>query len=107
MQTEINFHNTVHIQGTEQEKADCKAYTQDQLVLNFFRNNADQEFTPAEVYKSMLQQKTINELTPITSIRRAICNLTTACYLVKQQTKRPGMYGMVNFTWKLNKEAIN
>lgn len=102
MQTEINFHNTVELQQPVYEAADVKAHTQDQLVLEFFVNRKGKDYTPAEVHAAMIEAGTINHLTPITSIRRAICNLTTACYLVKTQTKRPGLYGMVNFTWTAN-----
>jgi hypothetical protein len=102
MQTEISFHNSLQFSGPELETTEVKTYTQDQLVLHFFQQHPDQDFTPAEVYAAMKATGTINELTPITSIRRAMCNLTTACYLFKTQNKRAGIYGMVNFTWKLN-----
>lgn len=102
MQTEISFHNTVELQQPNYVAADVKAYTQDQLILNFFQQHKDRDFTPCEVYETLLATCTIDKRTPITSIRRAMCNLTTAKYLEKTQNKRTGIYGMVNFTWKLN-----
>lgn len=102
MQTEINFHNSVELEQQQYCAADVKAYTQDQRVLQFFQQHPAQDFTPAEVYAAMQAAGSINGLTPITSIRRAMCNLTAAKYLVKTQNKRTGIYGMVNFAWKLN-----
>lgn len=102
MQTEINFHNTVQLNQLDYQAADVKAYTQDQIILQFFQQNSNRDFTPCEVYETLIAAGTIDKRTPITSIRRAMCNLTTAKYLEKTQNKRTGIYGMVNFTWKLS-----
>lgn len=102
MQTEISFHNSVELPRQEWKDADVKAYTQEQIILQFFQQRKDRDFTPCEVFETMLAIGTIDRRTPITSIRRAMSNLTQTQRLVKTQNKRTGIYGMVNFTWKLN-----
>ena len=38
---------------------------------------------------------------PITSIRRALSDLTSECKLTKTDNKKLGPYGKHEFTWKL------
>lgn len=102
MQTQISFHNTTYLQNAELQQAEEKAQTQDQKVLQFFTDHPAKDFTPAEVHNKMLATGAIDYRVPITSIRRAICNLTEAGKLVKTTTKRTGIYGAKNFTWILN-----
>ena len=39
---------------------------------------------------------------PLTSARRAMTNLTEAGYLTKTELKTPGIFGAMNFNWRLN-----
>jgi hypothetical protein len=99
---EISFHNTIAIAGPELETAEGKAVTQEEKILDFFRTRAGREYTPCEVHTYLQQQGKINALTPITSTRRAISNLTTQGKLVKTDIKRKGAFNVVNFTWTYN-----
>ena len=93
----MGFHNTIHQDGDALCKSRAKANAQEQLILNFFMSNPSGEFTPFEV------QKAIDLMhTPITSIRRAITNLTEDDELIKTETQKDGGYGKPNYCWKLN-----
>ena len=41
---------------------------------------------------------------PITSIRRAMSNLTSSNVLIKTDTQVKGDYGKLNYKWQYNKE---
>jgi|WetSurMetagenome_2_1015567.scaffolds.fasta_scaffold00103_83 hypothetical protein len=100
MDPELNlfsrYHNTTDLSGETLDKKEAKALTQDDKVLAFFSQNPGENFTPYEVWKYMNLYNV-----PITSIRRAISNLTKAGYLVKTSIKRAGQYGELNFAWTL------
>lgn len=93
----MGFHNTIHQDGSELGKSRFKANAQEQLILNFFLSNPVGEFTPFEV-KDALNLDGV----PITSIRRAISNLTEDEELIKTDTQKEGGYGKPNYCWKLN-----
>jgi len=89
------FHNTINLSGEALEKRKGKNRSQNWLILEFFRKHSYESFTPSELEA----RKVINA--PLTSIRRAVSDLTDQGYLVKTSERRPGKYGMENFTWKL------
>jgi hypothetical protein len=92
-----HFYNTVDLPEPQLKIADKNAEKQEDVILNFFRSNATKSFTPFDVQKSC---KLLSS-TPITSIRRAITNLTLNNRLVKTNELKPGEYGKPNYTWKL------
>jgi hypothetical protein len=74
------------------------ASRQEDVILKFFETHADQEYTPFEV----LSQTGLN--CPITSIRRAITDLTSAHKLEKEDRYgAPGIYGVLNCVWRLRR----
>ena len=90
-----SYFNTIPLKGADLKQARRKAANQDDLVLKCFTENKYQAMTPAQVFLMLGQQY------PITSIRRAITNLTKAGLLVMTDEKRAGLYGTLNNTWKL------
>lgn len=98
--SKTHFHNTINIAGDPLMKAEAKAISQEEAVLEYFKMYAGQEFTPAAVHISLIQLGKIKPTTPITSIRRAISNLTNACKLEKTKHHQPGAFNMPNLTWK-------
>ena len=93
MQLDIHF-NTTNLSGSELKRREIKAGTQNAIVLAFFRRHPDGEFTPFDV-------QPILPFTPITSVRRSITTLTDLGYLVKTSNRKPGIYGELNYTWKI------
>lgn len=71
--------------------------TQEQIILNFFKDNPGRLCTPFEVHKAVLP------IAPITSVRRAISNLTKKELLEKTDIKGMGVYKVENYKWRLSK----
>ena len=94
MQLDIHF-NTTNLSGSELKRREIKAGTQNAIVLAFFQRHPDGEFTPFDVQMYCLS------MTPITSVRRSMTTLTDLGYLVKTSNRRPGIYGELNYTWKI------
>lgn len=91
------FHNTTGLLPSEKWEREKKAMKQTDLVLEFFKQRPHNDYTPAQVW----EQEQF-KVYPLTSIRRAMSDLTKAGELVKTDNKRTGAYGEVNYTWKLN-----
>lgn len=89
------YHNTIAINGIQLQKRQMKTTSQGMKILSFFSRHPGENFTPFEVQERLKLQNT-----PITSIRRALTNLTPS-FLVKTDIKRPGIYGDLNYTWTL------
>ena len=97
MTKQLNFfHNTIGLLPSEHREKEKKAIHQGEKILAFFKEHPHMDFTPAEVWLKFGQQ------CPLTSIRRAISDLTKAGDLVKTENKRKGLFNEVNYTWKLN-----
>ena len=89
-----SFYNTNAETGDSLIRCKIHARSQQEAILAHFKINPGRHYTPAEiqaVFPTML----------LTSIRRAICNLTDAGYLVKTELRTPGIYGSPNFNWRL------
>ena len=89
------YYNTTNETNPELKQYREKAKTQDQAVLDLFENNPYTAFTPSEVHR------VFGPMTPITSIRRALTNLTNDGKLKKTNAKRKGPYDRYEFCWKL------
>lgn len=92
-----SFHNTIGAAGRELQEAEIKAGSQEATILDFFSHNPGRMFTPSEVHKRLFDPFVV----PLTSVRRAITNLTVAGYLRKTDIKTTGPYGMPEHCWYL------
>ena len=90
------FHNTTDLQGEDLKKRQIKAGSQNAEILTYFQLFPHHSFTPWE-----LQQRMNIRHAPITSIRRAMTDLTKLGYLEKTSEKYPGPYGDLCYAWKL------
>jgi hypothetical protein len=90
-----SFHDTLHLPGEELRHADKTCKRQEEVVLKCFNQSPHRTLTPAEVHLMIGQQW------PLTSVRRAITNLTKEGKLIKTSEQRKGIYGMLNNCWKL------
>lgn len=91
------FYNTVPLKGQELKEARSRMARQEEKILAIFKKHRYTSLTPVDVHRYMGG----NSVCPITSVRRAITNLTTHGKLVMTGEKRMGLYGMVNNCWKL------
>jgi hypothetical protein len=99
-----SYHNTNKLTGAEHIEAEETAKRQEENTMALYR-----EFrilSPSECWK--LYKLRYNDKVLLTSIRRAITNLTVhrilGNRLIRTKVKRKGIYGKTEFLWKLNEE---
>jgi len=89
------FYNTNKSTTEEAEAENIKTNKQENSIMDYFQNNSPYEFTPFEINDAVLFA------TPITSVRRAMTNLTDKGFLEKTDRLKIGRYGKKNHVWKL------
>jgi predicted HTH transcriptional regulator len=87
-----SFHNTTNESGNQLQIFTQKAENQDQKILSLMMMY--KELSPSDVWKYY------NNM-PITSVRRALSNLTKKGYLEKTDKKKIGIYGRDEYVWKI------
>lgn len=75
-----------------------KAARQADAILDYFRQRPGQLRTPSEVWVRLY-----NRAVPITSVRRAMSDLTEQRLLEKTDSKRTGPYGRAEYCWRLSR----
>ena len=90
-----SFYNTINESGQLLIDLEERAETCEGRVLTFFKENYLSDFTPYEVSNFLYGYGY-----PLTSIRRAITNLTSSGRLEKLPHKRPGAYKTNNYAWR-------
>jgi len=93
------WYNTTHEQGQKLEDLNQKASGQQERILQYFKENRQHSFTPHQINEVFPEY-------PITSIRRAMSNLTQQERLIKTDRKVMGKYGADNYCWKYKTEFI-
>ena len=93
------FYNTINASGQILIEFEAKAESQKEHILALFERNPKTEFTPFDVC-SLFEDKNW----PITSIRRAISDLTDEGHLVKLNVLKDEKYGKPNHVWVLMKK---
>jgi hypothetical protein len=92
---EKRYYNTTNLKGLELLDAIDRAESQEQLVLEVFTRVG--AASPSEICRLL------NFKYPITSMRRAITNLTKFEYLEKTEKKKKGFYNSLEYVWRLKK----
>lgn len=92
----MSYYNTLNEEGEVLKESTQKAKTQTSVIFDLFRVNPDQSYTPFEV-NYILSFKNY----PITSVRRAMSDLTKEGKLEKTEKKEEGEYGKDNYCWRL------
>ena len=90
------YYNTTHVARDELALYRKRATTQQQIIRNQFLLEAP-SLTPSEIWS-----QTFERSCPLTSIRRAISNLTDDGFLVKTNSQRKGIYGRPEYVWTLH-----
>lgn len=91
-----SFYNTTSETGPALKESEQKAKNQEEKVLAFFEEAAGHCFGPSTIHAEVLPT------VPLTSVRRAITNLTKAGKLLKTTHQRIGVYGKNEYLWCLN-----
>ena len=90
------YYNTNDETGSELSRSRSNANTQEKIILELFQGSPNLMFSPFDV----LELTDLNA--PITSIRRALTDLTSKGKLVKSSIMKMGPYGKQVHCWKLN-----
>jgi hypothetical protein len=87
-----SHHNTTVEHAPILNVLESRARHQEKIIIDLFKRF--QSLTPSQVYQLVKQQY------PLTSVRRAITNLTGAGELIKTDQKKIGIYGRSEYVWK-------
>ena len=94
-----SYFNTTDSTGATLAKYEHKAKSQEELIYEYFLSRPGMQYAPSQV------QRHLNlTAAPITSIRRAITNLTSANLLTKTAHQVAGPYGHPEYCWALRRE---
>lgn len=91
----MTYFNTTHLTGFALKESRRKANTQEDRILTFFEKNFDKAFSPEDIQTYCMMANR-----PLTSVRRAISNLTKDGYLRKTSHMKIGNYGKPVHTWQ-------
>tara|TARA_R100000315_G_C5192540_1_gene112410 strand:+ start:461 stop:835 length:375 start_codon:yes stop_codon:yes gene_type:complete len=95
------YYNTTNENGSLLKVNTKQAENQTTLTLSVFQTYPTYTFSADEVWNFLIDNEAINEQTPLTSIRRAITDLTNAGKIVKTNRKVLGSAGRKTYTWRL------
>lgn len=97
-QLKLNFFNTINQSSENLRKSQRQVENQGERIYQIMvkENRAMTPFEIGEIYNSIYNP------VPITSIRRAISDLTDSGLLIKTLQQKEGAYGKPNYTWILN-----
>lgn len=90
-----HFHNTVKLSGSGLVHAKSRAMTQESLILAWFKLHPGLPLTPEQASVALPAR------VPLTSVRRAISDLTHAGKLRKTTRMTEGKYGLPIHYWEL------
>ena len=92
-----SYFNTTNSTGANLKQFEQKAQSQEEIIKGIFKKNTTTGLTAVEVMYKFPEKRV-----PLTSIRRAMTNLTEEGFLVKTQLKREGLFGRDNFIYIRN-----
>ena len=99
------YHNTNEEKGTTLKESRKKAKTQDQTVLEYFKNHDQLGVTPERCLRHFKIMEKLSESkwhnTPVTSIRRSFSNLKNQGLIKKTELLIEGDFGKNVHVWKL------
>ena len=97
-----HYHNTNNLQSDDLKISIEKCKTQEEVIYNIFRNQI--RLTPSKAWT--IYEKATNKNVPITSIRRAISNLSKQNLLYKTEQTKRGIFGKPEHEYVLSVESI-
>ena len=92
-----SYYNTNRESGVTLRKSEIQAQTQEDIIAEFFREHPTTAFSPHQIHNTLFGSNV-----PLTSIRRAMTNLTDLRILKKTPIMRMGNYGKYVHTWRLD-----
>ena len=95
------YYNTTNEKGSLLKTNIKQAANQEQLTLAVFQTYPNDNLSAYDVWQFLIDNESINEQTPLTSIRRSITDLTNRNRIVKTDKKVLGNAGRKTYTWRL------
>ena len=95
-----DYFNTTFENGNTLVKSVRKCLDQESKILRFMNITPNECFSPSELFRLI----NWNGNTPLTSVRRAISNLTRKGFLYKTNSQVIGLYGKREFKWGVRSE---
>ena len=98
------MYNTINLTGQALKSAWARTTDQKSIVLGYFHLHPEASLGPSTLLEKLVICGRIDDNTPITSIRRAMTDLTTEGYLTKTDVKQRGLYGDSEHLWVLKEK---
>lgn len=93
----MSYYNTTNLIGEDLLAEINNAKSQEDKIALFFSNRAMQFYSPSDILELIF-----NNTVPLTSVRRALSDLTDQGILRKTDKLKPGLYGKPVHCWKYN-----
>ena len=93
------YYNTNNESSSTLKRSRERASTQEEIILDLFKRYPNFHMTPFDIQDALSALYDLDA--PITSVRRAITDLTTESQLVKTDIMKKGKYGKEVHCWKL------
>lgn len=90
----MSFYNTISEKGQQLKESHRKARSQEEIIYSYFLTYG-KPLSPSQVLDKL------NLNCPITSVRRAMTNLTLENKIIKTDDKVKGVYGKSEHLWRL------
>lgn len=91
-----SYYNTTHSQGKDLFDFEAKAQSQEEKILAYFKRVT----APSGIAPSWVHRK-VFPCSPLTSVRRAMTNLTKQGLLEKTDKQVRGLWGRPEYLWRL------
>ena len=93
------FYNSISLENMELKAAHLNTLKQEEFITEIFKNNPTSLISPSQVLS--IYNKYYQKNVPITSIRRAMTDLTTKDILRKTSVMVKGIFGKDEHCWVL------
>lgn len=98
----MTYFNTTHVVGKPLGEYEKKAANQEEKILRYFLTRPRMLATPSMIWEELFKQSASMRATvPITSVRRALTNLTNEGDLIKTGHQKKGAFGRPEYFWKI------
>lgn len=91
------FYNTIDLSGEILKKEWANSLKQEQFITEIFKCNPNKPITPSQILG--IYNKNYQKDVPLTSIRRAMTDLTKSNVLRKTNIQEKGIYGKPEHCW--------
>lgn len=95
----MSYYNTNRETGRCLQQSRFHAVSQETAILQFYQHHSLRAFSPSQLGRVFRDW-------PLTSIRRALSDLTAAGRLVKTNQLRAGLYGKQEHCWQLKETPL-